>query len=166
MTLTEAKNVLAGLEPELSAAKDRKLQSTIDIRMANAAAESGDQRAKFSLAGLNKAADAAARLVLTLEKQLVEARRRVALAEGQRASLAAKSVASDGAERDKLFAVQCPGRMGRVVRHWHSSREGLQAQLEPGYVILHRIYGAAPDGTGGMVEQACRTVIDYMHESV
>ena len=170
MTLDEAKIVLKKLEGELAAANTHKLKLAFDVRVASAAAGIciiGERnRHAHAMSSTLDMADEAGHLVLALEKRVDEARRRVAMAVAYEASIASKAAASDPAPRDKCFEVRVPGRMARVVRHWASSREALEAQLEPGYLVTHRVFGASPDGSGGMTEAACRAVSEFMRENV
>ncbi len=68
-------------EVKLANAKKQRDVILIDIRKAQVAADMGDQRARFELAGLNKQDLAASRLVLSLEAQVSEARKSLAMAE-------------------------------------------------------------------------------------
>jgi hypothetical protein len=175
MTMDEARAVLNKLEGELAEAKDRKLQSAIDMQKASAAAGScpiGERlRHAHALKQLNNVVDAAGRLVLSLEKQLVEARRRVALAEAQSAGVEARKAAeSDTQVHNKIFEVRCPD--GRLVRHWHGSLEALQRALLPGYTVAGWVLGADREGKGGfsvsaeMDGAAVRTFADAVARSI
>ena len=51
----------------------------------------------------------------------------------------------------KLFEIKAPD--GRILRQEHASLESLKAALMAGYVVTGTVFGAASDGTGGMVEK-------------
>jgi hypothetical protein len=84
------RKVLNGLEVELSGAKARRDKILLDIRKASAAVDASDRQARFAQGGLNKEADAVGRLILSIEGQVAEARKRVEMAEVQAAAAAAK----------------------------------------------------------------------------
>ena len=77
-------------EVKLANAKEQRDDILIDIRKAQAAADMGDQRARFELAGLNKQDLAAGRLVLSLEAEVAQSRKRVEMAEAQAAAKQAR----------------------------------------------------------------------------
>ena len=81
-------------EVKLANAKKQRDVILIDIRKAQAAADMGDQRARFELAGLNKQDLAAGRLILSLEAEVAQSRKRLAMAETQAATAAATAAAS------------------------------------------------------------------------
>jgi septal ring factor EnvC (AmiA/AmiB activator) len=146
------RKVLNGLEVELSDAKARRDRILIDVRKASAAADAGDQRARFAQGGLNKEADAVGRLILSIEGQVAEARKRVEMAEVQAATAAAKRASVDAmtVPHDRLFETVCPD--GRVIRHRHESADALQKVLTPGYRVVAEVFGAGIDDKGGLVE--------------
>jgi hypothetical protein len=115
-------------EAELVNAKKQRDAILNDIRNANAAVDKGDQRARLALRGLNKQNVAAGRLILSIEAEVVQAKKRLAIAMNQAAAVEAKRVSVDAAPRDKWFAVSCPD--GRAVRHRHSSMDALQKELQ------------------------------------
>jgi hypothetical protein len=123
----------------------------LDIRKASAAVDAGDRRAVFTQGALNKENVAAGRLVLSIEGQIAEARKRVDMAENQAATVEAKRASVDAAAvpRDKLFETACPD--GRVVRHRAESLDALRKALLPNYVVRGQIFGADADGKGGFV---------------
>jgi hypothetical protein len=139
-------------EVKLANAKKQRDVILIDIRNAQAAADMGDQRARFELAGLNKQDLAAGRLVLSLEAEVAQSRKRVAMAETQAATAAAKRASADAGTvpNVRLFEVVCPG--GRKVRHRHESAGALQKVLQPGYRVVAEVFGAGIDDEGGMIE--------------
>ena len=142
---------LSVLEAELVTAKGRRDKILIEMRKAVAGADAGDQRARFAQGGLNKEDAAAGRLILSLEAQVAEARKRLAMAETQAATVEAKRASVDAAAvpRDKLFETVCPD--GRKVRHRHHSFEALRKELQPGYSVAGQVFGANADDTGGIV---------------
>ena len=102
----DLRKVLNGLEVKLSGAKAQRDRILIDVRKAAAAADMGDQRARFAQGALNKEDAAAGRLILSLEAQVAEARKRLGMAETQAAVIAAKrAIADAGDVPQKLFEV-------------------------------------------------------------
>lgn len=148
----DLRKVLNGLEVKLSDAKAQRDRILMDMRKASAAADMGDQRARFALVGLNKEDAAAGRLILSLEAEVAEARKRLAMAETQAATVASKrAIADEGAvPHDRLFEVTTPD--GRIVRHRHESAGALQKVLTPGYRVVAEVFGAGIDDKGGMIE--------------
>ena len=147
-----ARKVLKDLEQKLSDAKARRDKILIDIRRASAAADTGDQHARLAQGDLNKEDAAAGRLILSLEAQVAEARKRLGMAEVQAATVASKrAIADTGAiPHDRLFEVATPD--GRVVRHRHASAGALQKVLTPGYRVVAEVFGAGNADNGGMIE--------------
>jgi hypothetical protein len=90
-------------------------------------------------------------LVLSIEREVGESRKRLSMAEAQSAAAAAKRAEADDAAliRDKWFEVRCPD--GRKVRHRHHSLEALRKELQPRYVAVGQVFGANEDGTGGFL---------------
>jgi multidrug efflux pump subunit AcrA (membrane-fusion protein) len=152
MTVQKAKDILADLETKLSDAKAQRDRILIDVRKATAAADAGDQRACFAQGGLNKEDAAAGRLILSLEAQVAEAKKRLEMAEAQAATVEAKRASADAGAvpHDRLFEVTTPD--GRVVRHRHESAGALQKALTPGYLVVAEVFGAGIDDKGGMIE--------------
>jgi hypothetical protein len=138
------RKVLSDLEQKLGDAKARRDKILLDIRKASAAVDAGDRQARFAQGGLNKEHAAAGRLILSLEAQVAEAKKRVEMAEVQAAIVASKRA------HDRLFEVKAPD--GRVVRHRHESAGALQKVLTPGYRVVAEVFGAGIDDKGGMVE--------------
>ena len=139
-------------EVKLANAKKQRDVILIDIRKAQAAADMGDQRARFELAGLNKQDLAAGRLILSLEAEVAQSRKRLAMAETQAATAAATRASADAGtvQKVRLFEVVCPD--GRKVRHRHKSAGALQKVLQPGYRVVAEVFGAGIDDEGGMIE--------------
>jgi hypothetical protein len=150
--VADFRKVLTGLEAKLVEAKARRDKILVDIRKASAAADAGDQRARFAQGGLNKEDAAASRLILSLEAEIAEARKRVGMAETQAATVEAKraSIDASAAPHDRLFEVEAPD--GRKVRHRHASAAALQKELQPGYRVVAEVFGAGNDDKGGLVE--------------
>ena len=146
-TAEATQKVLSELEMELTEAKARRDKILGAISKANDAAPK-DQKARFALPGLNKQDAAAGRLVLSIEKQLLEAKKRIAMAENQAKAAALKS--AQVVFGDRLFEVETPD--GRRVRHRYADPEGLQKMLQPNYKVVAEVFGAGIDGVGGMVE--------------
>jgi hypothetical protein len=144
------RKTLQDREAKLVNAKKQRDTILIDIRKASAAADMGDQRARLAQGGLNKEDAAAGRLILSLEAQVAEARKRVAMAEAQVDAVRAHAVVpiADGAER--LFLVATPHKLHHV-RHKARNIEALRARLLPGYVVEGEIFGANDAGEGGVV---------------
>ena len=147
----DLRKVLSDREQKLGDAKARRDKILLDIRKAQAAVDAGDREARFAQGGLNKEDAAAGRLILSLEAQVAEARKRVGMAETQAATVEAKRASADAmtVPHNKLFETVCPD--GHRVRHHHSSLEALQKALQPGYVAVGQVFGANADHTGGIV---------------
>jgi hypothetical protein len=148
----DLRKALNGLEVKLSDAKAQRDRILIDVRKTSAAADTGDQPARFAQAALNKEDSAAGRLILSLQAQVAEARKRLAMAETQAAIVAAKRASADAGAvpHDRLFEVATPD--GRVVRHRHESAGALQKVLTPGYRVVAEVLGAGIDDKGGVIE--------------
>jgi hypothetical protein len=148
-TAEGGQKILDELEAELADVKARRDRILADISKANDAAVR-DQQARLKLPGLNKEDAAAGRLIVSIEHQVSEARKRVAMAENHAAAGAARraEMTADGAAPDKLFEVVCPDGV-RKVRHRAASFEGLRKKLQPGYSIVGQVFGANADDTGG-----------------
>jgi hypothetical protein len=148
-TTEGAEKILRELEAELTDAKSRRDKILADISAANEASVR-DQRARLALPGLNKQDAETGRLIRSIEMQVSEARKRVAMAENHAAGAAAKrgEAALADASRDKLFECLCPDGV-RKVRHRAASLEALQKALQPQYRVVSEIFGANDDNTGG-----------------
>jgi hypothetical protein len=147
------RKVLSDLEQKLGDAKARRDKILLDIRKASAAVDAGDRQARFAQGGLNKDA-AAGRLILSLEAQVAEARKRLAMAETQVATVEAKrnqAAAFPGDEGAKWFEVRTPD--GRVIRHRAASLDALQGALLKGYTVTAEVFGASAIGFGGVAAQ-------------
>ena len=148
------RDALKNYEVKLAAAHKQRGVIIIDLRKASAAADLGDQRARLELNALNKSDAAAGRLILSLEAQVAEAKRRLAMAETQAATVASRRAVADksAVPHNRLFEVVCPGPDCRKVRHRHASAGELQKVLEPGYRVTAEVFGAGNDDKGGMIE--------------
>jgi hypothetical protein len=146
------RKTLQDREAELVNAKKQRDVILNDIRKANAAVDMGDQRARLELNGLNKSNVGVGRLILSIETEVSEARKRVERAEIQAATAASKRASMDApaVPGDKLYEVVCPDGV-RKVRHRHHSLEALRKALQPGYSIAGEVFGANADDTGGFV---------------
>jgi hypothetical protein len=151
-SVDDFRKTLSELEVKLSDAKDRRDKILLDMRKASAAVDAGDRQARFAQGALNKEDAAAGRLVLSLEAQVAEARKRLAMAETQAATVEAKRASADAvaAPHDRLFEVEAPDK--RKVRHHYASAGGLQKMLQPGYRVVAEVFGAGIDDKGGLVE--------------
>jgi hypothetical protein len=150
-TEDQTRRVVSELEAAFAEAKARRNKILADIGKTNDAVFAGDKRQLFVLGKLNKQDAETGRLILSISKQLGEARKRLATIEAHAAQAAARKASADAAAlvRDKLFEVETPD--GRRVRHRHCSLEALRRELQPGYRATGQIFGADADGTGGFV---------------
>jgi hypothetical protein len=148
------RDALKNYEVKLAAAKKQRNVIQIDMRKATLAVDLGDQKARLELHNLHKSDDAIARLITSLEVQIIEAGKRLGMAETQAATIEAKRASADAGavSHDRLFEVVCPD--GRKVRHRHESLEALQKALQPGYVAVGQVFGANEDDTGGIVSRS------------
>jgi hypothetical protein len=146
------RETLRAREAKLVAAKRQRDIILADIRKANAAVDAGDKRARLELGGLNKSDLEVGRLIVSIEREVAEARKRLAMAENQAATAAAKRAESDAGVvlGDRLFEVSTPDN--RVVRHRHATADSLQKMLQPNYRVVAEVFGAGIDGKGGLVE--------------
>ncbi len=129
-SVEDRRKVLAGYEAKLSDAKAQP---------------------RFAQGSLNREDSAAGRLILSLEAQIAESRKRLDMAMNQAATAEAKRASADaGAPHDRVFEVTTPN--GRVVRHRHESAGALQKVLMPGYRVVAEVFGAGIDDKGGMIE--------------
>jgi hypothetical protein len=149
----DLRKVLSGLEVKLSGAKAQRDRILIDVRKASAAADMGDQRARFAQGGLNKEDAVAGWLILSLEAQVAEARKRLDAAMNQAEVVEAKShaMATPRDEVAKWFEVRTPD--GRVIRHRAASLDALQGALLKGYTVTAEVFGASAIGFGGVAAQ-------------
>jgi hypothetical protein len=94
---------------------------------------------------------AVGRLILSLEADVREAKKRLAMAETQAETVKARQAAAVAGpiQRERLFEVACPD--GRKVRHHHATADSLQKMLQPGYKVVAEVFGAGIDGNGGFV---------------
>jgi hypothetical protein len=150
--LDDFRATLRDRESKLAAAKKQRDIILADIRKASERVDMGNQAARFELVALNKSNVAAGRLILSLEADVAQSRKRVELAEAQEAAVALKRGQADAAAvpGDKWFECICPDGVRRV-RHRAASLEALQRVLQPGYVAVGQVFGHAEDGTGGFV---------------
>jgi hypothetical protein len=147
------RNGLHALEVKLCDAKARRNRILIDVHKASAAADIGDQRARFTLGGLNNEDAAAGRLILSLEAQVAEARKRLDMAMDQIAVVEAKrhAMTSPRDGESRWFEVRTPD--GRVIRHRAASLDALQGALLKGYTVTAEVFGASAIGFGGVAAQ-------------
>ena len=148
-TAAETQAVLHELEAELATTKARRDKILADIAVANDASFR-DQRARMALPRLNKEEAETGRLMRSIEMQIVQAKKRLAMvqaAQDNAARARAPMPAMDGPER--LFLVKTPNN--GQIRHKAQSVEQLRARLLPGYTIHGEIFGANDAGAGGVV---------------
>jgi hypothetical protein len=159
------RETLALHEEKLAAAQKQRDVILIDKRVASAAVDKGDQRARAEVARLGKQDLELGRLVISLERQVREARRWLTFAEDQGAGAAAWQARTDDAAlvRDKLFELAAPD--GRKLRHRHASAEALSRSLQPGYSIVGQVHGASDDGLGGFVAGANSNMMKVLLEA-
>jgi hypothetical protein len=107
------------------------------------------QQIDGALGQLNRAEEADARLIRSIEGQINDVKRQLDLARGQQAMIASRAAASQSsaAEHSRWFEVMTPS--GRVVRHRHASLESIRAALEPGYFVRSELFGTDDGGNGG-----------------
>jgi hypothetical protein len=140
---------LENLGVELEKACARRLDTLNEIRRVCAQAEMTKcNKSIGSLGPLNKAEEADARLIRSLEGQIKDVKRQLDLSRAQSAAHL-RSVASGqpGPEKTKWFLVVTP--QGREVRHKHYSSAALQAELLPGYRVAAELYNADDSGNYG-----------------
>jgi hypothetical protein len=145
------REAVVACETKLAAARKQRDVVLIDKRVAEARVDKGDQLARREVASLGKQDVELGRLVLSVERQLREAKKWLVMAETQAATAAAKRAELDDAAlvRDKVFAIKCPD--GRVVRHRGASQEDVRRRLQPGYIMVGQVHGADADGNGGII---------------
>jgi hypothetical protein len=148
-TAEETKKVLNELEAELADTKARRDKILVDIARANERSVR-DQRERMKLPGLNKQEIAAGRLIVSIQHQVSEARKRVAMVHAAEAGRARAAELDNAAlVRNKLYEVTCPD--GRKVRHRGASQEDVQRRLQAGYSVAGQVHGADADGNGGFI---------------
>lgn len=152
MSVVEERRAAVTLyESRLAASQKQRDTILIDKRVASARADKGDQLARREVASLGKQDVEVGRLVLSIERQLKEAKRWLAFAEDQAATAAATAAAkaNGDAAHDKWFECICPD--GRKVRHRGASQEDVRRRLQMGYTVAGQVHGADVDGNGGFV---------------
>jgi hypothetical protein len=145
-----AQDVIADLECKLAVANREK--SSVDRKVRSAAtAAIGNNKARFALSGLNKESEGAGRMVLTIERELAEARKRLAQVEHSIACVKANrgAVESAGHDHNRLFEIMAPD--GRKLRQKHASLDAARKVLMPGYRVSGEVFGGDADGNGGFV---------------
>jgi hypothetical protein len=150
-TEDQTRRVLNDLERAVAAAKARRVKILADISKANDAAFAGDRRQLFVLGSLNKQEAETGRLILSIERQITEARKRLATLEAHAANSAAAAravVAPGDATKWRWFEITTPD--GRVLRHRAVSFAELEGSLLKGYRVSAEVFGASATGTGGV----------------
>jgi hypothetical protein len=143
------------LEKELSdlgvmreEAAARRLKVFADLRQLSVLAEAGDRKAVAEQGPLNKSAEDESRLIVRIDREMKDVKRRLDLARVQSAcaaSCAARLLPS--AEHTRWFSIQTP--TGQIVKHKHASAAALRASLLPGYTVRSEIFGCDENGEGG-----------------
>jgi hypothetical protein len=142
----DRRETVALYEAKLAAAKKQRETLLLDMRKASARADAGDRPARFELASLSKQDLAVGRLVLSIEAQLDKAKKWLAMAVDQAATVAARRAQSDAVFGDRLFEVEAPD--GRRVRHRYATADGLQKMLQSGYKVVAEVFGAGIEWQG------------------
>lgn len=147
--ITRFQKHLRDLEAKLVEARERRDALALEQRAAINSAKPGDLKAIAAQALVNKALEEQGRLLLSLEREVAEAKKRLGYAEAQRKEAAriaaAKAAASE--TKEKWFSVRTPD--GRELRHLAHSYASLRSQLLPGYEIEAQIFGCDENGKGG-----------------
>ena len=147
---------IESLEKELSdlgvmreEAGARRQKVFAELRQLSIRAEAGDRRAIADQAPLNKLADDESRLIVRIDREMKDVKRRLDLCRGQAAAIASRAAAAEAStlEHSRWFEVNTPS--GRVVRHRHASLESIRAALEPGYTVRSELFGCDEEGNGG-----------------
>jgi hypothetical protein len=141
---------LSNLGIELEKARTRRLDTLTEIQRVSSVAEMTKCNKSISaLSPLNRAEEADARLIRSLEGQIKDVKRQLDLARAQAAAIASRAAAaqSSAVEHSRWFEVNAPH--GRVVRHRHASLESIRAALSPGYTVKSELFGVGDDGSGG-----------------
>jgi hypothetical protein len=148
--IDDYRKTLQDREEKLANARKQHDVILADIRNASDRVDMGNQTARIELVGLNKSKVAAGRLILSIEAEVAESKKRVDMAQAQADAMALKQAQSDAAvvPGDRLFEVVCPDGVRRV-RHRAASIEALQKVLQPQYHVVSEIFGASEDDTGG-----------------
>lgn len=154
-SIDDRRKIVAAYEAKLAEEKARRDNILADIRETTARADKGDQQARFELASLNKQDAAAGRLILSIQAQVAEARKRLDMAENQAATVEANghamAIPCDGAGKWRWFEITTLD--GRVIRHRAASLDALQAALLKGYTVTAEVFGASAIGFGGVAAQ-------------
>jgi hypothetical protein len=137
-------------EAKLANAKKQRDVILTDIRKASDRVDAGNQAARFELVALNKSNVSAGRLILSLEAEVAQSRKRVDMAQAQADAARAKAAVPITEVAERLFLVNTPHHLHQV-RHKASSIESLRSRLLPGYTIQGEIFGANDAGEGGVV---------------
>lgn len=141
---------ISKLEAKLLEAKMRRSQLVAELRQAIEAAKPGDLASIAAQAPLNRALEVQERLLLSIEREIREARKQLEMAEAQQKNIARVKAAQEAEQLPKpnLFEIETPDH--RRLRHRANSYAVLQRQLLPGYAVVGQVFGAADDDTGGV----------------
>jgi hypothetical protein len=148
-TAEGAQKVLNELEAELADVKARRDRILADISKANDASVR-DQRARMELPALNKSNVETGRLIVSLEREVAEARKRVAIVEAHAAAAKEKQAAEHGGT-GRLVQLEIRAPDGRVLRQFHKSVDAARSALQPGYEVTGQVIGSgvvSPIGPG------------------
>ena len=142
--------IVADIERELAETTRERMQVLVETRRTcSQIDETRDAKIVASLAPLNRRANDLGNRALFLQKQLEDARRRLAFAVEQRGEQARYEahLRHMSLEKTAWFLVKTPD--GRTIRHQHASADALAEELAPGYVVEARIFGTDKSGRGG-----------------
>ena len=156
---------LRDLEQKHLEAKQRRDKLAAELRALTVRIDEGrgrDGRLISDQGGLNKQLDEVGRLILSLEREIREAKRQLSYAEAQAKTVAMTAAAAENAAlpKCKLFEIATPD--GRRLRHRANSYAALQRQLLPGYSVTGEVHGAADDNSGGFVASIGQSGPNFM----
>jgi hypothetical protein len=115
--LHNAQKHLESLEAKLADVRERLSKATLEMNRLNHAADKGDRKAAYAAAEHRKQIASDGRLVLSIQREIGEAKKRIGYIDAQAAAMArqAQAVANAALEKARLFEVRTPD--GRLVRH-------------------------------------------------
>jgi len=149
-TAEGAQKILGELEAELAVTKTRRNAILVDVAVANDASVR-DQRARMKLPSLNKEEATLGRLIRSIEMQVKEARKRVAMDEAAAENVRARQAAANGEAPPRLMQLEIRSPDGRMIRQWHASVDAARKALSPGYEIAGEVISGnivSPIGPG------------------
>jgi hypothetical protein len=160
--LERTARALAVCEKKLAAARKRRDDLTGELQRVCPWADAGDKAARHEMKPLDEALHAGDVAIQTLDRELKDRKKWHAMAEAQAANaVRVARVAADAAlPRDKWFEIEAPD--GRTIRIRHSSREALQADLQPGYQFRGQVFSADANGKGGFSIGAANELLAFL----